>query len=206
MGWCPVTAPEGGGARRQGTDQAFAALLDEHSRLIAELASDQAATQTQREEDQARIEELRRLVESLLAQEERERGYVPAPAPRWWQLDGAAREEAIGYLRKWVEHVYKPCYEHIAEDLGECWDKHPLCLFILDWLSEMHNYLYLRDKRSAGNLGGMADWHTRFLPIAAEIMAVATKNCEHRARQAVAADARLAGHLGAGNGNAGGRR
>ena len=106
-------------------------------------------------------------------------GYQPAPAPRFWKLDGSAREEAIARLRAWVEQVYQPGYGHLAASLGGCWEQHPLCLYALDWLSELWSVLYLQPRRTAGTLAGQAEWQTRLLTAAAEQMAAETSRCEH---------------------------
>jgi hypothetical protein len=108
-----------------------------------------------------------------------QRGYQPTPSPRFWKLDGQAREEAIGRLRAWVEHVYQPSYGHLAASLGGCWDQHPLCVHALDWLSELWSALYLQPRRTTGTLAGQAEWQTRLLPAAAGQMAAETARCEH---------------------------
>jgi len=109
-----------------------------------------------------------------------DRGYQPGPAPRFWKLDGQAREEAIARLRAWVEHVYQPGYGHLAASLGGCWEQHPLCLYALDWLSELWSVLYLQPRRTTGTLAGQgAGWQTRLLTAAAEQMAAETSRCEH---------------------------
>jgi hypothetical protein len=106
-------------------------------------------------------------------------GYQPPPAPRFWSLEGAARDEAVGRLRAWVEQVYRPGYGHLAARLGGCWEQHPLCLYILDWLSELWSVLYLAPDRTAGTLAGQAEWHTRLLAAAAEQLALETRGCNH---------------------------
>ena len=80
--------------------------------------------------------------------------YQPLPVPKFWKLDGPARDQAIGKLRAWVEQVYRPGYGHLAAWLGDCWEQHPLCLYILDWLSELWSVLYLAPARTAGTLAG----------------------------------------------------
>jgi len=107
------------------------------------------------------------------------RGYQPLPSPRFWKLDGAAREEAVGRLRAWAEHVYQPGYGHVAASLGACWEQHPLCLYALDWLSELWSVLYLRPRRTTGTLAGQAEWQTRLLTAAAGLMAAETARCGH---------------------------
>ena len=106
-------------------------------------------------------------------------GYQPAAAPKFWKLDGPARDQAISKLRAWVEQVYRPGYGHLAASLGECWEQHPLCLYILDWLSELWSVLYLAPARTAGTLAAQAEWHTRLLAAAAEQLARETRGCTH---------------------------
>jgi len=108
-----------------------------------------------------------------------QRGYQPTPVPRFWKLDGPAREDAIARLRAWVEHVYQPGYGQLAAALGPCWDQHPLCLYALDWLSELWSVLYLQPRRSTATLASQAEWQTRLLTAAAEQMAAETSRCEH---------------------------
>jgi hypothetical protein len=105
--------------------------------------------------------------------------YQPSAAPRFWKLDGPARDQAISKLRAWVEQVYRPGYGHLAASLGECWEQHPLCLYILDWLSELWSVLYLAPTRTAGTLAGQAEWHTRLLAAAAGQLARETRGCTH---------------------------
>ena len=75
--------------------------------------------------------------------------------------------------------MYRPGYGHLAASLGDCWDQHPLCLYILDWLSELWSVLYLAPARTAGTLAGQAEWHTRLLAAAAEQLARETRGCAH---------------------------
>jgi hypothetical protein len=108
-----------------------------------------------------------------------QRGYQPTPSARFWKLDGQARDEYITRLRAWVEHIYRPGYGHLAASLGGCWDQHPLCLYSLDWLSELWSALYLQPRRTTGSLAGQAEWQTRLLPAVAGQMAAETARCEH---------------------------
>src|ERR1700678_2731965 len=80
--------------------------------------------------------------------------YQPAPAPRWWRLAGTERDDAAGRLRAWVEQVFQPGYGHLASVLPPCWELHPLCLYPLDWLSELWAALYLDPRRAASTLAG----------------------------------------------------
>lgn len=120
-----------------------------------------------------------RLDEIAPAGDRAARGYQPSPPPRFWKLDGEAREEAIARLRAWVEHVYRPGYGHLAASLGGCWEQHPLCLYALDWLSELWSMFYLQPRRTISTLAGQAEWQTRLLTAAAGQMAAETTRCEH---------------------------
>jgi hypothetical protein len=125
---------------------------------------------------------------SAASEADESRGYEPPAAPRWWKLDRPERDQAIAKLRAWVEQVYRPGYGHLASGLGECWEQHPLCLYVLDWLSELWSVLYLRPGRTAGTLAGQAEWHTRLLTAAAGQLARETKGCRHSAARYPAAD------------------
>ena len=83
-------------------------------------------------------------------------GYQPIPAPRWWQLQGRERAEAVARLRAWVDTVFRPGYGHLAEQVGPCWEQHDLCLYQLAWLSEMHTAIFLAPERAAGQRGRLA--------------------------------------------------
>lgn len=108
-----------------------------------------------------------------------EAGYQPPPAPRFWRPGEPALGEAACKLRAWVEDIYRPCYGHLAASLGDCWDQHPLCLYILDWLSELWSVLYLAPLRTAATLAAQAEWHTRLLPAAAGQLSRETRGCGH---------------------------
>jgi hypothetical protein len=109
-------------------------------------------------------------------------GYQPTPTPRWWKLQGEARDEALTRLRAWVEQIYRPSYGHLAAALGSCWDQHPLCLYGLDWLMELWSALYLAGERDAPLLASQAEWQTRLLPALAEQMYLETTRCQHNQR------------------------
>ena len=106
-------------------------------------------------------------------------GYKPIRAPRWWQQRNGERGDAVARLRSWVETVYRPGYGHLAAKLGPCWPQHDLCLYLLDWLSEMHAFLYQDTDRSWGMLSGQAEWHTRFVLSAVAQMKEETHSCDH---------------------------
>ncbi len=105
--------------------------------------------------------------------------YQPEPAPRWWQLPITEREAAIDRLRAWIEQIYRPSYGHLAASLPPCWEHHPLCLFTLDWLSELWSALYLSPHRTASTLAAQAEWQTRLLPAAASQMTREAAHCGH---------------------------
>ncbi len=113
---------------------------------------------------------------------DRDEAYQPIPAPRWWQLTGAERDKAIARLRAWAEQIYLPGYGRLAAALPLCWHQHPLCLYTLDWLSELWSVLYLTPDRTASTLAGQAEWQTRYLPAAADQMLTETSTCEHARR------------------------
>ncbi len=145
-----------------------------------------AAALIQLAEQGKEIRELRQLVETVAANvaDQSESGrdgdaYQPVPA-RWWRLEGEERRAAIERLAGWVKVVYRPSYGHLAARLPACWPEHPLCLFMLDWLSELHAVLYLQPRRTAPMLSGQAEWHSRLLPAAAEAMARDAVACPHR--------------------------
>jgi hypothetical protein len=144
---------------------------------LAELRDQVTLLEAAQQRDAERIGEL-----TAAAQEAKDsggQGYKPVPAPRWWQLDGRERAEAIARLRSWVATVYRPGYGHLASKLGPCWEQHPLCLYLLDWLSEMHTFLYQAGDRGWGVLAGQADWHTRFVLSAVAQMDEETHSCDH---------------------------
>jgi len=108
-------------------------------------------------------------------------GYQPAAPPRFWQLEGPEREDAIARVRASVDQIYRPGYGHLSASLGDCWDQHPLCLYLLDWLSELWSVLYLQPARTPGQLAGQAEWQTRLLTAAADQLARETRHCPHAA-------------------------
>jgi hypothetical protein len=170
--------------KRTATDAAEAderiAALTALAKAMKHTLDDQAAILAGLTELDERLAALAaRLDDVAPADEPTPHTYQPSPIPRFWKLDGDAREEAVGRLRSWVEHVYQPGYGQLAASLGSCWEEHPLCLYALDWLSELWSVLYLQPRRTAGTLAGQAEWQTRLLTAAAEQMAVETTRCEH---------------------------
>jgi hypothetical protein len=108
--------------------------------------------------------------------------YQPVPPPRWWKLTGPDREPALDRLGAWVEQIYRPGYGRVAAALPPCWQEHLLCLYTLDWLSELWSVLYLNPERNAAALAAQAEWQTRLLPAAADQMALEAHNCPHHTR------------------------
>ncbi|MHB1873915.1 MAG: hypothetical protein ACYCPF_03530 [Streptosporangiaceae bacterium] len=106
-------------------------------------------------------------------------GYRPVPAPPLWKPDDPGLEEAVTRLRAWVGQVYRPGYGHLAAALPACWDQHPVCLYLVDWLSELWSVLYLQPGRTPATLAGQAEWHTRLLPAAAALMTAEARRCHH---------------------------
>jgi hypothetical protein len=131
--------------------------------------------------------------------------YSPIPTPRFWQLSGDEREQAVGRLRSWVRDVYRPTFGHLAARLPACWEQHTFCLTVLDVASELHAVLYLQAKRNQGLLAGQAELLTRLMPALAALMAAEGARCPHtQARHGHAANGAPlpAGH-GAGLGGPG---
>jgi hypothetical protein len=106
-------------------------------------------------------------------------GYQPGPAPTWWKLAAADRQERVARLQAWVEQVYRPGYGHLAAALGPCWPSHDLCLYGLDLLSELWSVLYLQPRRGAGLLSAQAEYQARILPALAGQLRVETSSCGH---------------------------
>lgn len=130
-----------------------------------------------------------------LAGEETEppgKGYNPVPAPRWWldeddpsgwwQRREGGKAAAVARLQAWVDRVYLPAAGKAGTGLGPCWPEHHLCLYVLDWFSELWSVLYLQSSRSPGMLAGQAEWWTRLLPAVAEMLAAETGSCQQHAR------------------------
>jgi hypothetical protein len=105
--------------------------------------------------------------------------YTPIPTPRFWQLHGADRDQAVGRLRSWVRDVYMPTFGHLAARLPACWEQHTFCLTVLDVASELHAVLYLQATRNQGLLAGQAELLTRLMPALAALMAAEGARCPH---------------------------
>jgi hypothetical protein len=120
-----------------------------------------------------------RQLAELASSDEDDEGYQPAAAPRWWHPRDPEKATATARLQAWVEHVYRPGYGFLAATLPPCWEHHPLCLYTLDWLSELWSVIYIGQQRTAGTLAAQAEWQTRLLPAAAAQMAREASGCRH---------------------------
>jgi hypothetical protein len=105
--------------------------------------------------------------------------YTPIPTPRFWQLHGTDREQAISRLRSWVRDVYLPTFGHLAAKLPPCWEQHTFCVTVVDVASELHAVLYLQATRNQGLLAGQAELLTRLMPALATLMAAEGARCSH---------------------------
>ena len=128
----------------------------------------------------ARFEALDRQVADLTAQlGPGLGGHRPGPAPAWWKLAAAERQESIARLQAWMEQVYRPGYGHLAATIGPCWPSHDLCLYGLDILSGLWSVLYLQPSRSARLLSAQAEYQARILPALTAQLMTETSRCGH---------------------------
>jgi hypothetical protein len=151
---------------------------------LAAIVADLKGTVASQAEALAAVDRLERRVGELTAPAgdgDQPPGYRPSSAPRFWKPGDPGLDQAVVRLRSWVDQVYRPGYGHLAAGLGQCWEQHPLCLYVLDWLSELWSVLYLAPARTQGTLAGQAEWHTRLLAAAAEQLARETRGCVHGA-------------------------
>jgi hypothetical protein len=175
--------------REAGHSRAVSDRLAEIANLLAGLGAavqDQAAILAGLDGLAGQVTALTGRLDQIAPGEEGDpRVYRPPPAPRWWKLEGADREEALGRLRAWAEQVYRPGYGQLAATLGPCWEQHPLCLYGLDILSELWSVLYLQGRRSPAVLSAQAEYQARIVPAIAEQLMIETTRCGHaRARTA----------------------
>jgi len=126
------------------------------------------------------LSELRELVTGLRP-DSTGPGYQPIPTPRWHNLTGQERADAIERLQDWVRRVYEPVYGHLAAGLGACWPGHPLALVVLDQMSETWAVLYTGPTRTQRILSAQLEFQLRYLPAAAELLRTETRVCaRHR--------------------------
>jgi hypothetical protein len=115
----------------------------------------------------------------LLMPDNAGQGHLPIPTPRWHDLVGQERANAIDRLRDWVRRVYEPVYGYLAAGLGACWPEHPLALVVLDHMSETWAVLYARATRPQHVLAQQLEFHLRYVPAAAEMLRTETHGCGH---------------------------
>jgi hypothetical protein len=128
-----------------------------------------------------RVDELAALMDAPAAEdvEPGGRGYQPEPVTRWWALRGEDRAAAVARLRAWTDEIFTPGYGHLAT-LPPCWVEHDLCLYVVDWLAELWSVLYVTPRRTPALLAGQAEFTTRFLPAAADLISKETRGCAHK--------------------------
>ena len=182
-------------AFRQGTQNAeriagLAAALDGLTRRLGELSTvveavqgtitDQAEVLRSVDGLKDTVDELAHRIGALFPDGDTESAfYTPIPTPRFWQLRGADRDQAVDRLRSWVRGVYVPAFGHLAARLPACWEQHTFCLTVLDVASELHAVLYLQGTRNQGLLAGQAELLTRLMPALAALMAAEAARCPH---------------------------
>jgi hypothetical protein len=91
----------------------------------------------------------------------REPRFKFAPQMRWHELDEAGRAEAVARISAWVDTVYRQQFPR-AGDIAPCWQDHPVCVVLLDVLSQLHRALYHGTKRSWGVVHNQAELYVRF--------------------------------------------
>jgi hypothetical protein len=109
--------------QRQGIDTRE---LKDHHGALASLVGELIGTTASHAETLAALDGLDRQVAELTAKIANHGAdgdgdrptYQPTATPKFWKLDGPARDQAIGKLRGWVEQVYRPGYGHLAASLG----------------------------------------------------------------------------------------
>jgi hypothetical protein len=84
-----------------------------------------------------------------------------APQMRWHELDEAGRAAAVARIRDWVDTVYRQQFPR-AGDIAPCWADHPVCVVLLDVLSQLHRALYHGTRRSWGLVHNQAELYVRF--------------------------------------------
>ena len=96
-------------------------------------------------------------IEQLLEGEPDQAGYSPVPAPRWWLLPEPAASRCSRPAGGLGGPGLRPVLRPLARTLAACWREHDLCLYVLDFVSELHSVLYLRRARSARTLADQAE-------------------------------------------------
>jgi hypothetical protein len=157
----------------------LAAHHEQITQLHAREADHHAAVLTRLKSLEQQVAEMTIQLAELIPPAEDSSRYRPRPAPKWWKITGAERQEPIAYLRAWVGQIYRPGYGHLAATLGPCWEAHDLCLYGLDILSDLWSLLYLQPHRTAGMLSAQAEYQARILPALAEQFMAETTRCGH---------------------------
>lgn len=176
-----MTSPD-----EQGLNAVLLQLSDHRGRL-GEIGSDLTRIDSSLAGVQAELEKMRRVLASqgnaILAQKtsgkQADDEYVAEPSVRWWDLTGEERDSIVKRIREWIETVYQPHYGYLAAKLPDCWEQHPLALSHLDWLSELHRYLWHECDRTAQLLNSQAEFSIRIVPAVADVLAKETSTCRH---------------------------
>jgi hypothetical protein len=133
-----------------GLDAREAAHFEDISSRLRTLASEVADNVTDKQAILASLNDLDTQVAALAvslaeaAATEQDAGirqYPVGASPRWWKQTGPEQEHALNRIRAWVEQIYQPGYGQLAAILPACWERHPACLYTLDWLSELWTLL-----------------------------------------------------------------
>jgi hypothetical protein len=103
-------------------------------------------------------------------------------APRWDNLDPAARGRQLAALTAWVEKILIPGWvDGGGYELAACWARHEQTLWELGAIWARWRQTYDRDRP---DLALALEWHDRWLPGAMHRIADATRDCKmgHQAR------------------------
>jgi hypothetical protein len=99
-------------------------------------------------------------------------------APRWDNLDPAARAAQLDALRTWVGNILIPVYVvGGGYTLADCWAQHPQAVWELGTIAVAWSRAYLRRRP---DLALALDWHDRWLPGAMRRLEDATRRCAIR--------------------------
>lgn len=106
--------------------------------------------------------------------------YKASPPPQIWLMERAEYDALIADLRPWVDDVWLSTFGHLTGPrLAECWPNHPLAVWVLDLMSELHKVLYIRSSRPASVLSAQAEYVLRLLPQAAQLMEAELRGCRN---------------------------
>jgi hypothetical protein len=97
-------------------------------------------------------------------------------APRWDNLDRAARTRQLAALREWVTRILIPGWVGGGSyELADCWDRHEQALWELGTIAARWRQAYDRDRP---DLALALEWQDRWLPGAMRRIAEATRDCK----------------------------